>query len=96
MTAIEWLVDKILVQQEIHTDKEGDWIDIPRINYTNAYKDHVDLIEFVEKAKEMEKQQIYNAFYRGIEDEQLRFLFNYDRRTPEQYYNETFKIKKDD
>ena len=40
---------------------------------------------------ELEKQQIYNAFYRGIQDEQLRFLIDYERRTPEQYYNETFK-----
>ena len=56
-SAVEWLVDKILVQQEIYMDEEGEWIDIPQIEYVNGYKSHVDLSEFVEQAKEMEKQQ---------------------------------------
>lgn len=41
---------------------------------------------------EMEKQQIVNAFDRGIQEQTARVLFNdHVIKTPEQYYNETFK-----
>lgn len=66
-TALEWLIEKILVQQEINIDEEGDWIDISRIEYINGYKSYVDLSAFVNEAKEMEKQQIEDAFKKGQE-----------------------------
>jgi hypothetical protein len=55
MTAVEWLVDKILVENEVYTDSEGEWIDEPRIEYINAYKSHVDLSQYVAEALEIEK-----------------------------------------
>lgn len=57
MTAVEWLVDKILVDNKVYTDSEGEWIDEPRTEYMNAYKDYVDLSNYVADALEMEKQQ---------------------------------------
>ena len=60
MTAVEWLVDKILVQQELYTDKQGDWIDEPRVVYTTLYRSHVDLTEFVQEAIEMEQTNTDN------------------------------------
>lgn len=82
MTAVEWLVDKILVQQELYTDKEGDWIDTPRIEYVNGYRSHVDLTEFVQEAVEIERQQIETAYNKAVP-----FKFG------KEYYEETFKNK---
>jgi len=82
MTAVEWLVDKILFQQELYTDKEGDWIDEPRVVYTTLYRSHVDLTEFVQEAIEMERQQIETAYNKAVP-------FKYGK----EYYEETFKNK---
>ena len=44
-------------------------------------------------AKEMEKQQIIDAYDKGSDvDEELKPLYG----KPEQYYNETFKNKQDE
>jgi hypothetical protein len=45
------------------------------------------LYEYVNQAKEMEKQQIEDAFMVGVKNESYRF------DTKEQYYNETFNNK---
>lgn len=60
MTAVEWLVDKILVQQELCIDEEGEWTDTPIIQYINGYKSYVDLSAFVHEAKEIEKTNLDN------------------------------------
>jgi hypothetical protein len=47
--------------------------------------DYLDLAyEIIEKAKELEKQQIIDAF-------QYKFLHPYVENEPEQYYNQTYK-----
>ncbi len=49
------------------------------------------LYEYIQQAKEMEKQQIIDAFDRGIQEQTARGLFNNHKiKTPEQYYNETY------
>jgi hypothetical protein len=80
MTAVEWLVDKILVENEVHTDSEGEWIDEPRIEYINAYKSFVDLSQYVKQAKEMEKEQIEKAYNSAVP-------FKYGK----EYYEKTYK-----
>jgi len=65
-TAVEWLVDKILVANEVHNDKAGNWIDEPRTEYLNAYKDYVDLSEYVEQAKQMEHEQLKEIYINAI------------------------------
>ena len=47
--------------------------------------------EWVEQAKEMEKQQIEYAYCDGVDDEYEHHINNEPRRNLEQYYNETFK-----
>jgi len=74
--------------QELFSQLE---IEHPNLFNTNTLEGRKFINDYY-KFFEIEKQHIYNAFYRGIQDEQLRFLMNYDRRTPEQYYNETFKL----
>jgi len=47
--------------------------------------EYLDLAyEIIEQAKEMEKQQIIDAF-------QYKFFHPYVENEPEQYYNETYK-----
>jgi hypothetical protein len=48
--------------------------------------------ELLEQAKEMEKEKIMDAFYKGRQEEQYKNLFNnHVRKSEEQYYKETFK-----
>jgi hypothetical protein len=65
MTAVEWLIDKLL---------KGEFIN--------------DTESLIEQAKEMEKEQIINAYHKGYSDAIQSEPKQYD---PEQYYNETFK-----
>ena len=60
MTAVEFLVSKILVDNKVYTDSKGEWIDEPRTEYINAYKDHVDLSKYVSEALEIEKENTDN------------------------------------
>jgi hypothetical protein len=46
-----------------------------------------DLIAQLHQAKAMEKEQIVDAYWKGVETE----LYERPFRTSEQYYNETFK-----
>jgi hypothetical protein len=74
-TAVEWLIDTI---NKINRDYEVGIID-EALWSIQTYEAH-------KKAKEMEKQQIKNAYYTGGDDVED----NRDREA-EQYYNETFK-----
>ena len=48
----------------------------------------------LEQAKEMEKEQIVEAFYQGVDQESdTHGAMNLDRKDAENYYNETFKTK---
>jgi hypothetical protein len=51
------------------------------------------LQEDFEQAKEMEKEQIEDAFANGVDDEYEYHINNQPRTNSEQYYNETFKQK---
>ena len=70
-TAIEWLVEQL----------EGDDAMIARVIGLKKYN------EIYKKAKEMEKQQIENAYWDGGQDVPLT------EKRCEEYYNETFKNK---
>jgi len=70
MTAVEWLV------QEIENGKI-------EIVYSDKIHSIKCLPEFVKQAKEMEKQQIENAY------DHCRCIGNFDSGT--EYYDETYK-----
>jgi hypothetical protein len=90
-TAVEWLIDQILVEYDTYFNEEGDLVDKPINQFFNAYKSSVNLIEYVKQAKEMEKQQIKNAHTHNrcinnqTYDCTIEAFYN-----AEQYYNETF------
>lgn len=85
-TAVEWLVKEILVKFEDHYNDDFllDYSKSPKVSYYNAFIDSTDLSEYVNKAKEMEKEQIINAAYHGVDYEHSSF------DNAEQYYNETY------
>ena len=87
MTAVEWLVNEILIE----VDKYDDEGNIIGIDYWNAYRSCTSLLEYVDKAKEMEKQNTIEA---RVTAPLLNTESKYDYVIEaEQYYNETFKNK---
>ena len=74
-TAVEWFAKQVLAYKSPTNVNGTDYILIP-----------VDKINFLqEQAKEMEKQQIIEAFYQSLHDRMNPY------KTAEKYYNETFK-----
>jgi hypothetical protein len=82
-TAVEWLVEKILTDVEKYNE---DCTKVIGVEYWNAFKDCVDLSEYVNQAKEMEKEQILDARMDGINSALKGYSIS-----NEQYYNETYK-----
>ena len=73
-TAVEWLVEQLEIM-ESKAYNNMIQIEMGRDNYK----------EIIEQAKEMEKEQIRNAYYTGVDDVED----NIDREA-EQYYKETY------
>jgi hypothetical protein len=59
-----------------------EWL-VEQLDISQGYE---SAIKILEQAKEMEKEQIMDAFNDGINDECIG-----GNKLPEQYYNETFK-----
>ena len=84
MTAVEWLVNEILTE----VDKYDDEGNIIGTDYWNAYISCTSLLEYVNKAKEMEKQQIIESYDTAYMDGY------YDTgKLGQDYYNEKLKNK---
>jgi len=79
-TAVEWLEEELGRRQGI-IDSEPEGI-IKQTMYSNLY------LDLFEQAKEMEKQQIIDAYNQGCID-----TLKEGMKRGEQYYNETFKNK---
>jgi uncharacterized protein YuzE len=91
MTAIEFLVDKICIDVDMY-DEEGN---VNGVEYWNAFRSCTDLSEYINKAKEMEKQQIIDAYRDGRSDQQSDIPSKFYNRMAEDFYNETFKNTKE-
>jgi hypothetical protein len=92
-TAVDWLVEQILVKFEDHMndDYEIDYSKPPTLKFYNAFIDSTDLSEYVNKAKQMEKEQIKDAWDKGdycIDLPDGSWKQKYE--SGEQYYNETY------
>ena len=74
-TAVEWLHEQF---------KAGF-----NYNIEEGYEKRRD--ELFEEAKEMEQEQIEDAFANGVDDEYEYHINNQPRTNSEQYYKETFK-----
>jgi hypothetical protein len=61
-----------------------EWLYIQVINFPTMDNLRTNIEKLVEEAKEMEKQQIIDAYEDGYSDSDNTFKLN------EQYYNETF------
>lgn len=90
-TAVQWLVDNILVKFEDHFNEDFifDLSKPPKISYYNAFIDSTDLSEYVNKAIEMEKEQIVKTWYERGNTIVPRYYLK-ENINGEQYYNETY------
>jgi hypothetical protein len=77
-TAVEWFLDQLIEHRIIIVDKT---------TYQVKYKHEI----LLEQAKEMEKEQIEEAFANGVDDEYEWHINNVPRKNSETYYNETYK-----
>jgi hypothetical protein len=83
MTAVEWLIEQIIIKTEI----------------TNEYilLSDKDIYDIIEQAKQMEKQQIIDAYEASeMNENEIRYKIVCGERFnlyehAEDYYNETFK-----
>ena len=78
VTAVEWLSNQAYELFEQYSEGKFDRIQLNKL-----------MVEATNKAKEMEKEQIINAFGIGCQVESTRLIGYQD--IAEQYYNETFK-----
>lgn len=85
-TAVQWLVDNILVKLEDHFNEDFifDLSQPPKISYYNAFIDSTDLSEYVNKAIEMEKEQMLDACHHGVDYDKSPY------KNAEEYYNNTY------
>ena len=68
-TAVEWLMERLT----------------PYIHYPYGHSSGYDMEDVIEQAKQMEKEQIKNAYKFGLEDE---FVIG-----SEKYYNQTYNVQ---
>jgi hypothetical protein len=64
MTAVEWLVNEILTE----VDKYDDEGNINGLEYWNSFIGATDLSEYVNKAKEMEQEQLKEMYRKAIQN----------------------------
>ena len=85
MTAVEQFIEQL--EQQGNSWENAS---IGRMNISIKIEDYLKLIE---QAKEMEKEQIIDAYEQGIEDGYWHPENGYSNEfeSAEQYYNETFK-----
>jgi hypothetical protein len=77
-TAVQWFLDQLIEHRIIVVDKT---------TYQVKYKHEI----LLEQAKEIEKEQIEEAFANGVDDEYEWHINNVPRKNSETYYNETYK-----
>ena len=78
-TAVEWLVNELKKYDSAGLKDQS--------NYVIEMPTHI-LTELEEQAKEMEKEQIVDAYDNSYKDR-----YYYNPKNGKQYYNETFKNK---
>ena len=76
--AVDWFLDQLIEHRIIIVDKT---------TYQVKYKHEI----LFEQAKEIEKEQIIEAFEIGIQSEFFHQTFNAPCKDGEQYYTETYK-----
>ena len=90
VTAVEWLVGKILTKDEIYDDY-GNVIGYKLIN---TFTSSEDFSKYVEQAKAMDEKNLKDSFIAGAE---MGEMFNNENRCfvsdAEKYLKETFKSK---
>jgi hypothetical protein len=88
-TAVEWLVSQILTDIEKYND---DCTAVVGFEYFNKFQSHVDLSEYIEQAKEMEKERMIDFVKKFSDFNGITFNEKMiSKEFLEKFYNETFK-----
>jgi hypothetical protein len=66
-----------------------EWLESQMLEHYSPF-DNIILYAAIHKAKQMEKEQIENSFYHGVELTKIRVESIIDEADFEDYYNETF------
>ena len=91
MTAVKWLAEQILTKVQNYKDGDIETESEPfKHEYVNKYIGIIDLSEFVNQAKQIEKQQIMKAVY-----DSMGTNIDPNIGRAELYYNETYKNTKE-
>ena len=81
LTAVEWLIEQLVeLDKELDGIRKSDDSTVVKLNPTRIY----------EQAKQMEKEQIIEAFYEGMKTNP----FDPNRGRGTMYYNETYNKNK--
>jgi ABC-type transporter MlaC component len=89
INAVEYLGKVNQFAKENNTDKPKQQTAIEWL-FDNVYMAHSELSEKLKQAKEIEKEQIEEAFANGVDDEYEWHINNVPRKNSETYYNETY------
>lgn len=79
-TAVEWLMDQITFEEDDENNPEGE-------GRFASFQDYVNLKEYFDKAKEMEKDQIMRAYMSGEIGEMYELK---NTLTAKQYYENNY------
>jgi hypothetical protein len=85
-TAVEWLIEQL--------EEKGELRETPSIRIVQLNIDTSDYLDLKRQAREMEKEQIMDAYSKGADDEYNLDWNPLDRRDSidcEQYYKETYE-----
>jgi hypothetical protein len=86
-TAVEWLVNQIAGKPTHYIIGTDDLEEIKENRYNLLFNLDIDITPLVEHAKQMEKEQIKEAYIDGCVGEMYELSATY---TAEQYYNKTY------
>lgn len=75
-TAVEWLVEQILVDFDVYNFEDDFEQNKPKKAYYNSFQSHVDLSFYVQQALAMEKEQIMEAYIFGRNNGEMKSELN--------------------
>jgi hypothetical protein len=86
-TAVEWLANKIAEIPNTYLTGKYGLIELSGVVDDKIYRINADIMYLIDEAKQMEKDQIKEAYIDGCVGEMYELSATY---TAEQYYNKTY------
>lgn len=90
-TAVEWLANQIAEIPHTYLTGKYGFIELSNVIDDKVYRINMDIIHLINEAKEIEKQQIREAYYKGVRDEWEGAGKDFEDYYNEKYANDTTK-----